>query len=79
MSEGRGRDLRRYAAGTQVRLGVGAALILTLVGGGIIYLFYGPRAALGALACLLVMLIPVALIALWLWGLERIVRRAGDG
>jgi hypothetical protein len=58
---------------------MGMALLLLLAGGGAIYLLYGAEATLGALACLTFMLLPVGLIALWLWGMDRIVGKARDG
>jgi len=39
------RDLRDYAKNTNVRLGVGAFVLLFVVGTGLIYLIYGPGAA----------------------------------
>ena len=47
------RDLRKYAKQTNVRLGIGAFLLLVLVGVGLIYFIYGAGAAIMALACLL--------------------------
>ena len=70
------RDLRRYARQTSTRLLVGFGLILFLVGDGLIYAIYGQGAALMGLVCLLGALIPVGLIALALWGLEWIAKRA---
>jgi len=70
------RDLRKYAKQTNVRLGVGAFLLLVIVGVGLIYLIYGAGAALMALTCLLGALIPIALIFVSLWILEWIQKRA---
>ncbi|HMS00676.1 MAG TPA: hypothetical protein PKK96_07940 [Anaerolineales bacterium] len=70
------RDLRKYAKQTNVRLGVGAFLLLVIVGVGLIYLIYGAGAALMALTCLLGALVPIALIFLSLWILEWIQKRA---
>ena len=39
------RDLRKYARQTNIRLGVGAVLVLLIVGLGLIYFIYGPGAA----------------------------------
>jgi len=71
-----GRDLRRYARQTNFRLAVGGILILFIVGDGLIYWIYGPNAALLGLVCLALGLSPLVLIALALWGLEWIAKRA---
>ena len=70
------RDLRKYAKQTNVRLGVGAALLLLIVGTGLIYFIYGPAAAVGGLLCLLGALVPIALILLSLAILDWIQKRA---
>lgn len=70
------RDLRKYASQTNIRLIVGGLLLLFIVGGGLIYLFYGPGAALTGVLCLLVGLVPIVLIVLFLWLLDWIVKRA---
>src|SRR5512133_906722 len=70
------RDLRKYASQTNVRLIVGGLLLLFIVGGGLIYLFYGPGAALTGVLCLLIGLVPIVLIMLFLWLLDWIVKRA---
>lgn len=70
------RDLRKYAKQTNVRLGVGAFLLLVIVGVGLIYFIYGAGAAIMALTCLLGALAPIALIFLSLWILEWIQKRA---
>jgi len=69
------RDLRKYARQTNVRLGVGAALLLIIVGGGLIYYIYGPGAAIGGLLCLLGALVPISLILLSLAVLDWIQKR----
>lgn len=71
-----GRDLRRYASQTNVRLGIGGILLLFVVGDGLIYLIYGRGAALMGLLCLLLGLAPLALIWLALTGLDWVVKRA---
>jgi hypothetical protein len=68
-------DLRKYARQTNFRLWVGFILLLFLVGGGLIYWFYGSRAALLGLVCLLVGLLPLLLIWLILIGLEWVAKR----
>lgn len=70
------RDLRKYARQTNVRLGVGAALILLIVGVGLIYFTYGPGAAVTGLLCLLAGLSPIVLIVLSLAILDWIHQRA---
>lgn len=70
------RDLRQYAQQTNIRLFIGFVLILFLVGDGLIYVFYGPGAALLGAICLLAGLLPFVLIWLALAILEAIARRA---
>ncbi len=70
------RDLRAYARQTNVRLGVGAFILLFGLGLGLIYLIYGPGAAGIGLLCLLGSLIPIGLILFFLYGLDWIVKRA---
>ncbi|HQV94423.1 MAG TPA: hypothetical protein PLF41_08160 [Anaerolineales bacterium] len=70
------RDLRKYAKQTNIRLSVGAFLLLVVVGVGLIYFIYGAGGALMALTCLLGALVPIALIFLSLWILEWIQKRA---
>lgn len=59
-----------------MRLVFGALLLLFIVGDGLIYLIYGPRSAMLGLLCLLGALAPVGLIALFLWIMDWIVKRA---
>ncbi len=68
-------DMRKYARQTNFRLWVGFILLLFLVGGGLIYWFYGSRAALLGLVCLVVGLLPLLLIWLILVGLEWVAKR----
>ena len=70
------RDLRKYAKQTNVRIGVGAALLLLVVGTGLIYYIYGPGAAIGGLLCLMAALVPIGLIFLALAILDWIQKRA---
>lgn len=70
------RDLRRYVRQTNVRLVVGALLLLFLFGDGLIYLIYGPAAALTGFLCLLGGMLPVVLVVLALAILDWIARRA---
>ena len=70
------RDLRKYARQTNIRVGVGAAILLLIVGTGLIYLIYGPGAAVTGLLCLLAGLLPIGLIFLTLAFLDWIQKRA---
>jgi hypothetical protein len=70
------RDLRNYARQTNVRVIAGALLLLFLVGDGLIYVIYGPGAALMGLLCLAGGLLPVIAIILVLWILDWVVKRA---
>lgn len=70
------RDLRKYAQQTNVRLGVGAALLLFIVGIALIWWIYGAGAAVVGLLCLLGALVPIVLIYLSLQLLDWIQKRA---
>ncbi len=72
------KDLRRYARQTNARLLTGFILILFLVGDGLIYLIYGPNAAILGALCLVAGLAPLLLIWLILWILELIVKRESE-
>ena len=73
------RDLRKYARQTNVRLGVGAFLLLFIIGLGLIYFIYGPGAAMMGFLCLLAGLTPLVLIFLALALLDWINKRANRG
>jgi len=70
------RDLRKYARNTSVQLGVGAFFLLFIIGIGLIYFIYGKQAALLGFVCLLAALFPIALILLFLFITDWIVKRA---
>ena len=70
-----GRDLRRYARSTNVRLVAGGMALILVVGGGLIWAFYGPQALMSALLCFGAFALPVALIAALLWCMGWIVRK----
>jgi hypothetical protein len=70
------RDLRQYARQTNVRLAAGAVFMLFVVGLGLIYLIYGPGAAMMGLTCMLAGMLPIALILLAFLMLDWIVKRA---
>lgn len=72
------RDLRRYASQTNLRIAAGALLLLFTVGLGLIWLIFGPGAALSGLLYLLGTLVPIGLIALVIWGLDWVVKRSRD-
>ena len=70
------RDLRKYMKDTNVRLIVGALLLLFIIGDGLIWLIYGFGAAMMGLLCILAALVPVVLILLLLGLSDWIVKRA---
>lgn len=72
------RDLRKYARNTNVRLIAGFVILLLLIGDGLIYLIYGPGAAVSGLICILGGLIPILLIYGLLWLLDIIVKKANE-
>ena len=69
------RDLRKYAQQTNLRLIAGGLVLVFVVGVGLIYFFYGAAAALTGLLCLIIGLIPLILIWLMLWLIERFTKR----
>lgn len=71
------RDLRQYTKQTNVRLALGAFLLLFVVGIGLVWLIYGGSAAGMAFMCLLAALVPVILILLVFVAIEWILKRAG--
>jgi hypothetical protein len=70
------RDLRHYARQTSVQLFVGFLLILLIVGEGLIYLLYGPNAAMVGLLCIAGGLAPIILIAIFFLIVQWILKRA---
>jgi hypothetical protein len=70
------RDLRSYQKSTIFRLIVGGLLIVFIVGDGLIYLIYGPQAALSGLLCIGGGMLPIILITGFLWVIERVVKNA---
>ncbi len=69
-------DLRKYAQDTSVQLGVGAFLLLFIIGDGLIYFIYGKGAAMMGLLCLLAGVAPILIIALFMILLNWIVKHA---
>lgn len=70
------RDLRKYARQTTTRLIVLGILALFLIGDGLIYLLYGPGAAIGGLLCLGAGMVPIILILVFFAVADWIVKRA---
>lgn len=70
------RDLREYSKQTNVRLALGAFILLFVVGVGLIWLIYGEGAAGMAFTCLLAALFPVILILLIFVAIEWILKHA---
>jgi hypothetical protein len=68
------RDLRKYTRQTNIRLIVGAVILLFFVGDGLIYMFYGGSAALTGLLCLLAGMAPVLLVVLIILLLDWITK-----
>ena len=72
------RDLRKYARNTNIRLFAGFIILLLTVGGSLIYMIYGVEGTIMGLICLLAGLAPLVLIALILWVMEWVVKRANQ-
>jgi multisubunit Na+/H+ antiporter MnhB subunit len=70
------KDLREYSKQTNVRLVLGAFVLLFVVGVGLIWLIYGEGAAGLGFTCLLAALFPVILILFVFIAIEWIVKRA---
>jgi len=68
-------NLEDYASQTKFRLVLWFILILFIVGLGLIWVFYGRNAALIGFFCLLGAGIPIGLIAVFLLGLDAIVKK----
>ena len=69
------RDLRKYASQTTVRLIIGGLVLLFLVGVGLIWFFYGLKAALLGMLCILGGLVPIGLVILLLTGLDSFLKK----
>lgn len=70
------RDLRQYARQTNIRLAIGGVLLLFLLGGGLIYLIWGPSAAVTGLICLGAGMLPLVTILVVFWVMDWVVKRA---
>ncbi len=69
------KDLRRYSKQTNVRLALGAFIMLFVVGVGLIWLIYGGNAAGMGFICMLAALFPVILILFVFVAMEWILNR----
>ncbi len=70
------RDLRKYTKETNVRLALGAFILLLVVGVGLIWVIYGGGAAGMGLTCLFAALFPVILILSAFLVIDWILSRA---
>ena len=70
------RDLRDYAKKTNIRLALGAFILVFVVGVALIWAFYGERAAGMGLVCLLAAVFPIILILFVFVGIEWILKHA---
>lgn len=70
------RDLRKYSKQTNIRLAIGAFLLLFVVGLGLIWAIYGQNAAGMGLLCLLAGMAPVILIAVVFLVMDWILKSA---
>ena len=68
-------DPKKYHTQTKFRLVLWFVFLLITVGLGMIWLIYGKNAAFMGLFCLLGMVVPVGLVALVMFGLDRIVKK----
>jgi len=67
---------RTYGSQTTIRLIIGGLVLLFIVGDGLIYLIYGPTAAISGLLCIGGGLIPIGLVALVVWLMGWVAKRA---
>jgi O-antigen/teichoic acid export membrane protein len=72
------RDLRKYARQTNVRLSIGFAIIIFLIGDGLIYYFYGREAAIMGALCILLGLVPLLLVFLAFLAMDLVIRFLQD-
>ncbi|MEN6408515.1 MAG: hypothetical protein ABFD44_02225 [Anaerolineaceae bacterium] len=70
------RDLRHYARQTTTRLIFGALILIFVVGDGLIYWRYGKDAAVTGLLCFGAALLPILMVIVILWLLEKVVKNA---
>ncbi len=69
------RDLRGYARQTRTRLILGGLALFFIVGEGLIFLIYGPAAAVTGLICMGAGLLPVILVIVVLQVLDWVVKK----
>ena len=67
---------RTYGRETTIRLIIGGLVLLFIVGDGLIYILYGPNAAITGLLCIAGGLIPIGLIAFIVWLMDWVAKRA---
>jgi hypothetical protein len=72
------RDLRKYARQTNVRLSIGFAIIIFVIGDGLIYYFYGQGAAIMGALCILLGLVPLLLVFLAFLVMGLVIRFLQD-
>ncbi len=72
------RDLRRYAKQTNIRGLIGFIVLLFLVGDGLIYIIYGPAAAISGGICIMAGVAPLLAIWLLLNIVEWIAKKANE-
>ena len=70
------RDLRKYTRQTNVRLALGAFVLLFVVGVGLIWLIYGQGAGSMAFVCLMAAFFPIILILVVFLAIEWVLKRA---
>lgn len=71
-------DLRRYRSQTTVRLIIWALILLFVVGGGLIWWFYGLGAALMGVLCLIGAMVPIGVVWLVMIGLDLLVKKLNE-
>ncbi|GAP14755.1 hypothetical protein LARV_02530 [Longilinea arvoryzae] len=69
------RDMRKFASQTRTRLIAGGLGLVLIVGSTLIYIIYGPSAALLGLLCFLAGILPIGLVIGVLWLFEWISKR----
>lgn len=72
------RDLRKYAGQTNIRFVFGGILLILIVGIGLIYGFFGGRAAIMGLVCMALGLTPLVLIWFALWIIDWLTKRTNQ-
>ena len=69
------RDVTKYMQQTNVRIVIGALILIFIVGDGLIYVFYGAGPAMMGLVCLAGGMVPVLLILVFVsiiaWSVKR--------